>query len=139
MLLWIVSISTFAADAGIVSKPSPYSVGETMNRLETVLKEKGITIFAKIDHAGEAAKAGLKMRPAQLLIFGNPKAGTPIMNAVPLTAIDLPLKALAWEDGEGKVWLSYNDPIYLQERFTLPDGLMKPIMGIGALMGAALK
>lgn len=138
-VLLITSATAALADNGIVSKESRYSVSETITRLEAVLKGKGIAIFARIDHAGEAEKAGLKMRPAQLLIFGNPKAGTPIMNAAPLAALDLPLKALAWQDAEGKIWLSYNDPIYIKERFKLPDDLMKPITGIGGLMDAALK
>jgi uncharacterized protein (DUF302 family) len=91
---------------GFVSKPSQHSVPETIQRLSALLKSKGVAIFAFIDHSGEAEKAGLKMRPTQLLIFGNPKAGTPLMVAAPSTAIDLPLKALAWEDAQGKVWLS---------------------------------
>lgn len=138
-LFLFASVTSAREDSGIVSRASPYSVAETINRLEAVLKGKGITIFTRIDHAGEAAKAGLKMRPAQLLIFGNPKAGTPIMNAAPLAAIDLPWKALAWEDAEGKTWLSYNDPTYFMERFKLTDQVMKPLMGIGGLIDAAVK
>lgn len=90
---------------GFISKPSQHSVSETIQRLGAIPKTKGIAIFALVNHSGEAEKAGLKMRPTQLLIFGNPKAGTPLMVAAPSTAIDLPLKALAWEDAEGKVWL----------------------------------
>jgi uncharacterized protein (DUF302 family) len=138
-LFFVASTTAMAADNGIISKPSQYSVPETIGRLESVLKEKGITVFVKIDHAAEADKAGLKMRPAQLLIFGNPKGGTPVMNAAPVAAIDLPLKALAWQDAQGKVWLSYNSPEYLKERHKLPDNVMKPIVGIGELVEQALK
>ncbi|HEX5230036.1 MAG TPA: DUF302 domain-containing protein [Bryobacteraceae bacterium] len=123
---------------GVVSKPSTYSVQETMRRLETILTSKGMKIFALVDHSGEAEKAGLKMPPTQLLIFGNPKGGTPAMMAAPLLAIDLPLKALAWQDSEGKVWLSYNDPAYLQRRFSMPDDVMKPLAGVGALIDQAI-
>src|SRR6266436_9460982 len=93
---------------GIIDVPSRYSVPETLTRLHSILKEKGMTVFALIDHSGEAEKAGLSMRPTQLLIFGSPKAGTPLMVAAPRLAIDLPLKALAWQDEQDKVWLSYN-------------------------------
>ena len=123
---------------GIISKASKYSVPETVHRLETILTSKGIKIFALVDHSGEAEKAGLKMPPTQLLIFGNPKGGTPAMLAAPLLAIDLPLKALAWQDAAGQVWLSYNDPAYLQHRFALADDVMKPLAGVGALIGQAV-
>jgi uncharacterized protein (DUF302 family) len=121
----------------IIDVPSPYSVPETLARLQTILKEKGITVFALIDHSGEAAKAGLSMRPTQLLIFGSPKGGTPLMVAAPRLAIDLPLKALAWEDEKGQVRLSYNSPEYLQERHGFPTELLKNISGIGALIQKA--
>ena len=123
---------------GLITKPGPYSVPETIDRLESILISKNITIFARIDHSGEATKAGLAMPPTQLLIFGNPKGGTPIMLAAPLSAIDLPLKALAWQDASGKVFLSYNDPHYLQQRFSLPDQVLPPIAGIGALLQQAV-
>lgn len=122
---------------GIIDVPSRYSVPETSARLQSILKEKGITVFALIDHSGEAAKAGLSMRPTQLLIFGSPKGGTPLMVAAPRLAIDLPLKALAWEDEKGQVWLSYNSPEYLQERHGFPPELLKNIAGIGALVQKA--
>src|ERR1700689_463826 len=99
-------------DNGIIDVPSPYSVPETLMRLRSILKEKGVTVFALICHSGEAGKAGLSMRPTQLLIFGSPKGGTPLMVAAPRLAIDLPLKALAWRDEKGQVWLSYNSPEY---------------------------
>src|ERR1700674_1171698 len=112
---------------GIISKPSRFSVPETLDRLETILRAKGITIFARIDHSGEAEKAGMAMPSTQVLIFGNPKGGTPLMLAAPTSAIDLPLKALAWQDSDGGVWLSYNDPQYLKRRFGVSDDVIKPI------------
>jgi Uncharacterized conserved protein len=124
---------------GIVDIASRYSVPETLARLQSILKEKSIKVFALIDHSGEAEKAGLTMRPAQVLIFGNPKGGTPLMVAAPRTAIDLPLKALAWQDEEGKVWLSYNSPEYLRERHGFPAELVKNIDGIGALIQKAVE
>jgi uncharacterized protein (DUF302 family) len=123
---------------GIVSKPSKYSVQETLHRLETILTAKGIKIFTLVDHSGEAEKAGLKMPPTQLLIFGNPKGGTPVMLAAPTAAIDLPWKALAWQDANGQVWLSYNDAAYIQRRFGLTDDVMKPLAGLSRLIEQAL-
>lgn len=124
---------------GLVAKPSKYSVAETMDRLEKVVKSKGIIVFARIDHAGEADKAGLKLRPTQLLIVGNPKAGTPVMAAAQSAAIDLPLKALAWEDANGKVWLGYNSAEYLKQRHSIPDELVKNVGAIAGLVDAALE
>ena len=126
-------------DRGMIDVPSPYSVPDTVRRLESILKEQGLTIFARVDHSGEAEKAGLKMRPTQLLIFGSPKAGTPLMVATPSVAIDLPLKALAWEDERGKVWLSYNAPEFLQQRHGFPADLLKNIAGASALMQKAVE
>jgi uncharacterized protein (DUF302 family) len=123
---------------GIISKPSKYSVPETLHRLETILEAKGTKVFTLVDHSGEAEKAGLKMPPTQLLIFGNPKGGTPVMLAAPTAAIDLPLKALAWQDANGQVWLSYNDPEYLQRRFGLSADVIKPLAGMGAVIEQAL-
>jgi uncharacterized protein (DUF302 family) len=123
---------------GYISKLSPHSVPETIQRLGALLKSKGVAIFALIDHSGEAEKAGLKMRPTQLLIFGNPKGGTPLMLAAPSTAIDLPLKALVWEDADGKVWLSYNSPDYLQQRHRFPADLEKNIAAIEPLLTQAV-
>jgi uncharacterized protein (DUF302 family) len=122
-----------AANNGIVSKPSKYSVEQTVESLTNLLKSKGVAVFALIDHSGEAEKVGLKMRPTKLLIFGNPKAGTPLMLASPSSALDLPLKILIWEDGEGKVWLSYNSPEYLRERHGLPQELMQNVAIIETL------
>jgi uncharacterized protein (DUF302 family) len=126
-------------DNGIIDVASHYSVPETLARLQSILQEKGITVFALIDHSGEAEKAGLKMWPTQLLIFGSPKGGTPLMVAAPRLAIDLPLKALAWQDEQGKVWLSYNSPEYLQQRHGFPMELMKNIAVIGGLIQKAVE
>jgi uncharacterized protein (DUF302 family) len=122
---------------GIITHPSPYSVPETIDRLESLLHAKNINIFARVDHSGEAEKVGLHMPPTQLLIFGSPKGGTPIMLAAPLSAIDLPLKALAWQDAEGKVWLSYNDPQFLKTRHDVPDALLTPISNLSTLIQQA--
>ena len=128
-----------AAGKGVVSKPSAHSVEETMDRLEAVLHEKNIQIFSRINQQAEAEKAGLHMPAAELLIFGNPKAGTPLMIEEPTIGLDLPLKAFAWEDREGKVWLSYNSPVYIQDRFAICEDLMKNISGIGGLVEQAMK
>src|SRR5262247_3707416 len=101
---------------GIIVIASNHSVDETVEKLKGILQAKGVTLFAVVDHSGEAEKVGMKMHPTKLLIFGNPKAGTPVMLAAPSSAIDLPLKILIWEDAQGKVWVSYNSPTYLQER-----------------------
>ncbi len=144
LLLLCASVTAAMAQApapssGITAKPSKYSVAETMDRLEKIAKAKGITIFARIDHSNEAEKAGLKMRPTQLLLLGNPKAGTPVMIATPSTAIDLPLKALAWEDASGKVWLGFNSGEYLKQRHGIPDDLVKNVGAIAGLVDAALE
>jgi uncharacterized protein (DUF302 family) len=120
-------------DSGIVSRLSNNSVDETVRRLKGVLLEKGIMLFAVVDHSGEAEKAGMHMRPAQLLIFGNPKAGTPLMLASPSTALDLPLKILVAEDGDGKVWVSYNSVAYLQARHGFPRELMANLGAVESL------
>ncbi|MGB8524178.1 MAG: DUF302 domain-containing protein [Candidatus Acidiferrales bacterium] len=126
------------AGDGIISKESKYSVPETLDRVDALLRSKGIKIFVRVDHSGEAEKVGLKMPPTQLLIFGNPKGGTPVMLAAPTAAIDLPLKALAWQDADGKVWLSYNDPEYLKKRYGLTAEQIKTIAGTGSLIEQAL-
>jgi uncharacterized protein (DUF302 family) len=104
------------ADNGIVSIKSPYDVRKTANRFENILKQKGMTVFIRIDHAEGAHKVGKKLRPTEIIIFGNPKVGTPLMQCSQSVAIDLPQKALIWEDIKGQVWLSYNDPNYLVNR-----------------------
>ncbi len=101
---------------GMIHKPTNHSVDETIGKLKGILQAKGVKLFPLIDHSGEAEKIGMKMNPPKLMIFGNPKAGTPLMLAAPSSAIDLPLKILVWEDTEGKVWISYNSPADLQER-----------------------
>jgi|SRR5664279_3387499 len=123
---------------GLVHLSSPYSVAETLQRLESALRSKGITIFCRVDHSGEAEKIGIKMRPTQLLIFGSSKAGTPLMLASPTLAIDLPLKVLIWEDANNKVWLSYNVPDYLQRRHSIPPELMPNISAVGVLLESVL-
>jgi len=125
-------------DNGMIHVSSPYSVRETVERVEATLRTKNLTVFARIDHSGEAEKVGLTMRPTQLLIFGSPKAGTPTMIGSPTLAIDLPLKALVWEDAEAKVWVSYNDPNYLQRRHNISDELLKNISGIGVVLEKAV-
>jgi len=124
------------ANTGIINRPSKHSVNETLDKLRRTLQAKGVTVFALVDHSGEAEKVGLKMRPTKLVIFGNPKAGTPLMVAAPSIAIDLPLKILIWEDGEGKVWVSFNSPAYLQERHKLPQELLPAIAVVEALAAA---
>jgi uncharacterized protein (DUF302 family) len=124
-------------EEGIVKITSHHSVDETVDKLKTILNSKGVTLFALVDHSGEAEKVGLKMPPTKLLIFGNPKGGTPVMLAAPSAAIDLPLKILVAEDAQGKVWISHNSPEYLKERHGLPDNLLPNIGVVQALAAAA--
>jgi uncharacterized protein (DUF302 family) len=124
---------------GLLQVPSPHTVEETLRRLESVLADRGVKVFAVIDHSGEAEKVGMKMRPTKVVIFGNPKSGTPLMVAAPTLAIDLPLKALIWQDEGGKVWVSYNSPEYLQQRHGVPEDLMKNIAVAGALVAKAVE
>lgn len=123
--------------AGIVTIRSHHSVDATVEKLERILQANGVKLFALIDHSGEAERVGLQMRPTKLLIFGNPKAGTPLMIASPGVAIDLPIKILVSEDGEGIVWISYNDPAYLQARHGLPPDLVPNITVVQALAAKA--
>ena len=124
---------------GIVNLPSSHSVDQTIDKLRSILQAKGITVFALIDHSGEAERSGMQMPPTKLLIFGNPKAGTPLMLAVPSIAIDLPLKLLVWEDKANKVWLSYNSSEYLQKRHDVPDELLQNIAVVETLAAKAAK
>lgn len=124
---------TPCSENGIATIPSHQSVDRTVEKLEGILQAKGVKLFALIDHSGEAEKAGMQMRPTKLLIFGNPKAGTPLMIASPSIAIDLPLKILVWEDGGGKVWISYNTAAYLQTRHGLPPDLVQNIAVVDSL------
>jgi uncharacterized protein (DUF302 family) len=120
-------------DNGIVQIPSNYSVDETVSRLEKILADKGVKVFAVVDHSGEAEKAGMKMRPTKLLIFGSPKAGTPLMIAAPSIAIDLPLKILVSQDEMAKAWISFNSPDYLRARHKLPQELVSVLEVVHAL------
>jgi uncharacterized protein (DUF302 family) len=124
---------TMNTENGIVRIPGNQSVDRTIQKLEEILQSMGVKVFALIDHSGEAEKAGLQMRPTRVLIFGNPKAGTPLMIAAPGIAIDLPLKILVSEDADGKVWISYNDPAWLQARHGLPQELVRNIAVVEAL------
>ncbi len=125
------------APKGIVDKPSSHSVEQTVDRLKNILQSKGVTVFALIDHSGEAERVGMKMPPTKLLIFGSPKAGTPLMLAAPSIAIDLPLKILVREDMQGKVWISYNSSEYLKERHGLPQDLLQNIAVVETLAAGA--
>jgi uncharacterized protein (DUF302 family) len=124
-------------DRGIVDLPSAHSVEETVERLRGILLAKALIIFALVDHGGEAEKVGLKMPPTKLVIFGSPKAGTPLMVAAPSVAIDLPLKILVWQDAAGKTWVSYNSPEYLRQRHGFPRALEQNIAAIAGLAAAA--
>jgi uncharacterized protein (DUF302 family) len=131
------TVGPVADKNGIVTIPSNHSVDETVDKLKGILQTKGVTLFTVIDHSGEAAKVGMKMPNTKLLIFGNPKGGTPLMLAAPSIAIDLPLKILVAEDAQGKVWVSYNSPDYLKERHGLPDNLVPNIAVIQTLAAKA--
>jgi uncharacterized protein (DUF302 family) len=131
-------MTTATANQGLVHVRSPFPVPETLDRLEALARAKGLTIFASIDFSGDAERAGLRMRPSQMLLFGNPKAGTPLMVAAPSLAIDLPLKVLAWEDEQGQTWLSYNAPEYLLKRHGFPVELLANIAGVRALVEAVV-
>lgn len=119
--------------AGFVSVAGTHSVDQTVSKIQEALVAKGVKLFAVIDHSGEAASVGLTMLPTKLLIFGNPKAGTPLMTAAPSAAIDLPLKLLVWEDQAGQVWISYNSPEYLGLRHHIPETLVKAISVVESL------
>jgi uncharacterized protein (DUF302 family) len=126
-----------APSTGIITKPSLHSVDETVAELTGILHTKRSTLFALVDHSGEATKVGMSMPPTKLLIFGDPKTGTPLMLAAPTIAIDLPLKILVWQDAQGKVWLSYTSATYLQERHGVALQLLQNIGVVDALAAAA--
>jgi len=128
-----------AQGKGLRAVASHYSVEDTVNRLQAAFVEKGMQVFAVIDHSGEAEKVGLKMRPTKVVIFGSPKGGTPLMVAAPSLAIDLPLKALVAEDAVGKVTVTYDDPQYLKERHGVPGELIKNLAGAGVVIGKAVE
>jgi len=125
--------------AGIVEIASPHSVEDTVAKLKATLDAKGVILFALVDHSGEAEKAGMKMPATKLLIFGSPKAGTPVMLAAPSSAIDLPLKVLVREDSDGKVWMSYNSPAYLAERHGVSAQMAAALNAVEGLIAAALQ
>src|ERR1700733_13414736 len=131
------TIMPSAISKGIIDKRSKHSVDQTVEKLKNILQSKGVTLFALVDHSGEAEKVGMKMNPTKLLIFGSPKAGTPLMLAAPSVAIDLPMKILVWEDGDGKVWVSYNSAEYLKERNDLPQDLLQNIAVVETLAAKA--
>ncbi|MDZ7751840.1 MAG: DUF302 domain-containing protein [Gammaproteobacteria bacterium] len=120
LLCLLFSVPAWAGN-GLITKQSAHDVATTIDRLEAALEEKGLTIFARVNHTAGAAKVDLQLRPTELLIFGNPKAGTPLMQSDQRVGIDLPQKALAWQDAEGNVWLTYNDPAYLARRHFITD------------------
>jgi len=134
----LTPLSPSASAPGVLSKASLYSVVETLDRLKQVVLSRGLQVFAEIDHSGAAEKAGLKMQEAHILIFGSPKAGTPLMIASPLLALDLPLKALVWQDLDGQVWVSYTSAAFLATRYAIPNDLVKNIAGIDGLIESAL-
>ncbi len=140
LLFVITTFNAHAAnqDNGLIRRASPYPVSETIDRLESVLRSKGIKIFLRIDHSDEAKKAGLTLRPMQLLIFGTPKSGTPLMQAAPSIGLDLPMKVLVWQDAQAHVWISWNDPEYVVQRHGLERADAKNINVIDSLIQAAL-
>jgi uncharacterized protein (DUF302 family) len=129
---------TVPAVEGIITKLSSHSVRETLNRLQKAIRSKGMTVFAHVDHGANAEEAGLKMQDAQVLIFGSARAGTPLMVASPLLALDLPSRVLIWQDYIGKVWVSYTDPAYLARRYAIPDDLFGNISGIAGIVDTAV-
>jgi uncharacterized protein (DUF302 family) len=131
--------SPTAAESGVVRITSPHSVPETVTRLEGLLKERGVLIFARIDFSGDAARAGLTMRPEQMLIFGNPKAGTPLMQSEPIAGLDLPVKALVFEDAAGRTWVAWNDPQYIVRRHALPPALAANLAAVTPLIERAVQ
>ncbi len=133
-LLLALSSAAFGAD-GLIAVKSPFAAKDTMNRFEEIAKQRGLNIFARVDHAAGAAKVGKTLRPTEVLVFGHPQGGTPLMECAQSAGIDLPLKALVWEDAQGQVWLGYNDPAYLAQRHGVPQcpavaGLSKALSGL---------
>ena len=124
---------------GIVTRLSPFTVEETLEHLQEALHSRNLTLFAHIDHSGEARRVGLKMQEAHVLIFGNPKGGTPMMIASPLLALDLPLKVLVWQSEDGRVWVSSNSSDYLKTRYSIPEELIGNIAGVDALIEQTLQ
>lgn len=136
LLLSLLVAPVFAAD-GLIALKSPHSVKDTMDRLEAAAKGKGLNVFLRVDHAAGAKKIGKDLRPTELLVFGSPQGGTPLMECAQGAGIDLPLKALAWQDAGGQVWLGYNDPAWLAKRHDAGEcaavpGLQKALAGLAA-------
>jgi uncharacterized protein (DUF302 family) len=131
-------MSSVADVPGVIRLPSHHSVGTTLDRLEALLKQRGILVFARIDFSADAGRAGLPMRPEQMLLFGNPRAGTPLMLAEPRAGLDLPLKMLAWEGPDGSVWAAYNDPRYIVQRHHLPADLAANLAAVVPLIEHAV-
>ncbi|MDR5782955.1 DUF302 domain-containing protein [Caballeronia sp. LZ065] len=134
-----MSMPDASAGNGVVTMPSAHGALATADKLEALIRARGLMLFARIDFSGDAARAGLTMPPSQLLVFGNPQAGTPLIQAVPTAALDLPLKVLAWEDAQGASWLSWNATEYLRARYGLDEDLMQPVSGLRALVEAAAR
>ena len=132
-------MTTEPPSEGVASKLSPYPVAETMRRIEETARHKGLTVFARIDHGGNARDVGLTMQEEQLILFGDPRAGTPLMVARPLVGLELPLRVLVWQDPWGRVWVSYDQSAFIAQRFGLPDGLEKNVGGVPALIEEALR
>jgi uncharacterized protein (DUF302 family) len=131
-------MTSAAEPAGVVQLPCKRSVAATINRLQELLNQRQVLVFAHIDFSGDAERAGLAMRPEQMLIFGNPKGGTPLMQAVPLAGLDLPMKVLVWEAPDGAVWAAYNDPTYLQRRYGLSASLVANLAALIPLIKSAV-
>ena len=131
-------MSSAADIPGVIKLPSRHSVSAAVDRLEALLKERGILVFARIDFSGDAGRAGLRMPAEQMLIFGNPKAGTPLMVAAPTAGLDLPVKMLVWEASDGNVWAAYNDPQYVIQRHGLPAGLAANLAAVVPLIERAV-
>jgi uncharacterized protein (DUF302 family) len=136
--IWLWGVQAMAAD-GLTTMRSSYGPKDTMNRLEAEVKAKGMTVFARIDHAAGAAEVGLPLRPTELLIFGNAKGGTPLMQSTQTIGIDLPLKALVWQDGSGNTWLSYNDPSWLAKRHGLGHEVEATVSAMAAVLEAVAR
>jgi uncharacterized protein (DUF302 family) len=126
------------SENGLTTLPSAYSAKDTMDRLEAEVKAKGMTVFARVDHAAGAREVGMQLRPTELLIFGNARGGTPLMQALQTTGIDLPLKALVFEDANGKVWLSYNEPAWIAQRHASVSGDAASVSEVTSRLAAAL-
>ncbi|MBS0002246.1 MAG: DUF302 domain-containing protein [Thioalkalivibrio sp.] len=126
LLICLPALSAATASEGMIVTQSPFGPGETMDRLQAVVEDRELTVFARIDHAAGAERIGETLRPTELLIFGNPRGGTPFMQCAQSVGIDLPLKALVWQDAQDRVWVGYNDPVFLAERHGVPDCPVAP-------------